>query len=377
MKGLIVLLLLPLGVLAQRSQKMQLTGTLQLPYPVAQVYLSYRTPNAAIYDSVKPKSGTFVYKTLLAEPTPVTLQVRYVDGMMSQKSRPVILFLQPGKMVLTVKDSLEHYTVTGSPAHDDYQQLAAQLKPYENALNKLYDKWDGYSGGNNKEAQQAVEAQIDSVNVAMREAVYRPFVLQHPQSLVALYAVKQYAGYDMDGDKVEPLFSALPEETKHWPSAIVFNEAIAIAKKTGIGKVAMDFTQADTAGKPVSLSQFRGRYVLVDFWASWCSPCRAENPNVVQAFNQYKHKGFTVLGVSLDRPNGREKWLKAIHNDSLAWTHVSDLKFWNNAVAKQYGVRAIPQNFLIDPQGTIIGRNLRGEALIQKLSQLFGTKSTF
>jgi len=107
-----------------------------------------------------------------------------------------------------------------------------------------------------------------------------------------------------------------------------------ISKKTAVGKYALDFTQNDTLGKPVSLSSFKGKYVLVDFWASWCGPCRQENPNVVKAFNKYRDKNFTILGVSLDRPNAKDRWLKAIHDDGLAWNHVSDLKYWDNEVAK-------------------------------------------
>ncbi|WP_431215912.1 thioredoxin-like domain-containing protein [Puia sp. P3] len=116
--------------------------------------------------------------------------------------------------------------------------------------------------------------------------------------------------------------------------------------------------------------ELQGKYVLVDFWASWCVPCRGENPNVVAAFNKYKDRNFTVLGVSLDQPTGKEKWLKAIHDDRLTWTHVSDLKFWNNAVARQYDINSIPANLLLDPEGKIVAKDLHGEELEKKLSEV-------
>jgi peroxiredoxin len=146
---------------------------------------------------------------------------------------------------------------------------------------------------------------------------------------------------------------------------------IEIAKKTGVGKPAIDFTQNDTLGNPVSLSSFRGKYVLIDFWASWCGPCRKENPNLVAAYAKYNNKGFDVLGVSLDQPTGKEKWMKAIHDDKLTWTQVSDLKYWKNDVAVMYGIQAIPQNYLIDPKGIIVGKNLRGDELLDKLEEIF------
>jgi thiol-disulfide isomerase/thioredoxin len=123
-------------------------------------------------------------------------------------------------------------------------------------------------------------------------------------------------------------------------------------------------------GVPVKLSSFRGKYLLVDFWASWCGPCRRENPNVVKTYQAFKDKNFTILGVSLDQPGAKQKWLDAIHNDNLTWTHVSDLKFWQNDVARLYGIQAIPQNLLLDPSGKIIARNLSGEQLAKKLSEV-------
>jgi peroxiredoxin len=206
----------------------------------------------------------------------------------------------------------------------------------------------------------------------MNDKVFGSYVRTHPNSAVSAYAIRQFAGWDIDPDKVEPVFNSLSPSIKAYPSVAALQERIDIAKKTAIRKMAMDFTQNDTLGQPVSLSSFRGKYVLVDFWASWCGPCRQENPNVVKAFEQYRDKNFTVLGVSLDRPNAKDRWLKAIHDDNLTWTHLSDLKYWDNEVAKQYGIRAIPQNLLIDPQGKIVAKNIRGEKLQEKLRELLG-----
>jgi len=146
--------------------------------------------------------------------------------------------------------------------------------------------------------------------------------------------------------------------------------AEAIAKKTGIGATAMEFTQNNTNGKPVKLSDYRGKYVLLDFWASWCGPCRAENPNVLDNYEKYHSKGLEILAVSLD--DKKDNWLKAIKDDGLEWAHVSDLKGWKNEVAKTYNIRAVPSNFLLDKDGKIVAVDLRGEDLTHKLEEIFG-----
>lgn len=162
-------------------------------------------------------------------------------------------------------------------------------------------------------------------------------------------------------DHLGDLYALLDGPAKKGPFADIIEKSVQSAGMGKVGSVLPDFKQNDVNGKSVSLSSLKGKYVLIDFWASWCGPCRAENPNVVKAYNAYKAKGFTVLGVSLDQD--KSKWLEAIKKDGLAWTHVSDLKYWNNEVAVKFGIQSIPANFLIDPNGVVIGKDLRGEDL--------------
>jgi len=234
----------------------------------------------------------------------------------------------------------------------------------------LIGQYTEFRKNNNKEGMEKIEKEFDALDSARKHDVFLNFLKENPKSPAALYALETYAGYDIDPADIEPLYNNLSSSIKNSKSGTAFKGRIEAARKTAVGAIAMNFTQNDTLDKPVSLSDFRGKYVLLDFWASWCGPCRAENPNVVKAFNQYKDKNFTVLGVSLDQEGQKKAWMDAIHKDNLTWTHVSDLKFWNNAVAKEWGIRAIPQNFLIDPSGKIIAKNIRGEELLKKLSEV-------
>jgi peroxiredoxin len=179
-------------------------------------------------------------------------------------------------------------------------------------------------------------------------------------------------GPSPDPNEIEPLLDGLSKGLRETETARSLRNALESLKTTADGAMAPDFEQRDTLGHPVRLSSFRGKYVLLDFWASWCGPCRQENPNIVKAYNRFKSKNFTIVGISLDRQDGEFAWMKAIRADHLDWTQLSDLKFWNNAVAQLYFVQSIPKNFLIDPTGKIVAQDLRGDDLELKLEEIFG-----
>lgn len=359
------------------NKPFKVNGTLTNPGNAEWVYMNYVVDGARKTDSSQLKNGTYQFNGILAEPTLSRFMVSYKAG--EDGKRPptngkrdmISVFLEPGAVInITSTDSFSNIKVKGSESHTAFMALEKELKSDNDKMQALSQQYSMLYRAKDTAGMKALEPKFDEIGDAMKKT-YEQYILANPKSPVALYALGQFAGYDIDADKVEPVFAKLPAAARNSPTGKQMAEKIETAKKTGVGRIAMDFSQNDTSGVPVKLSSFRGKYVLIDFWASWCGPCRVENPNVVEAFNKYKDKGFTVLGVSLDRQNDKEKWLKAIYDDQLAWTHVSDLQFWKNAVAVQYGIQAIPQNFLVDPNGKIIGKNLRGEALQKKLESLF------
>jgi peroxiredoxin len=350
----------------------------RLSYPVNKLYFTYynTTSKSRYIDSASIAAQKMaVFKTTIKEPILAQLYVVPVapgnPKQPTNKRDSYNIYIEPGKISAVAKDSLANTEVTGSASHKEYLVLQANLARYDDKFEALYAQYRNARIHDDGAAQENIRKQIDSLEQVVNEKVYKAYVRKYGKtSAVALYALEQYSDYSIDPKKVQPVYNLLGPNIKSLPSGVAFAKRIQIARHLQIGQPALAFTQTDTLGKPVSLSSFRGKYVLIDFWASWCGPCRAENPNVVAAFNKYKDKDFTVLGVSLDRPGQKERWLKAIHDDQLRWTHVSDLKFWDNAVAKLYDVKSIPQNFLLNKQGKIIARNIRGEALQSTLQKV-------
>lgn len=371
---IIAALVAPSVLFAQKETTFKIKGQLKnIKDTVDLVYLNYSADGKRITDSAVVVKGEYEFVNSVKLPTRAQLLAKNSANKKArvQQKDVATIFLEASNIKIQNVDSFSNIVVKGSKAQAEYEKLTAALKPFNDEMQALYKVFTEQNKSGDKVAAKKTEDALDALEEKQREEVYGKYIKANPTSPIGLYALQQYAGYDINADKVEPLFNQLSAATQASAAGTDFKAKIDVAKKTGIGKYAMDFTQNDTLGNPVALSSFKGKYVLVDFWASWCGPCRRENPNVVKTFNAYKDKPFTILSVSLDQPNAKDKWIKAIHDDNLTWTHVSDLQFWNNAVAKQYGIQAIPQNLLLDPEGKIIAKNLRGETLSEKLAEVF------
>ncbi|MBO9205067.1 MULTISPECIES: TlpA disulfide reductase family protein [Niastella] len=368
MKKLIAaIFLIPVVAMAQKKGGFVITGTLTgLPDNAAVCLVDMNTPTDTLAKT-KSAKGSFVLKGTIAEPNLYQLNF----DVIGKKS---VLFI--GNDNVTIKGdvkNVQQFEVKGSPTNDDFNEFQKTFKPLFDKMSQLNQQLMGLQS-----APNAIKSTSDSLQTAYKKAydatvsAIDKFITEKKASPVAPFLLLVTRELEQDPAMLEKRYAQLTPAVQQGFYGKVVQQGIADSKVGAIGSDAIEFTQADTTGKPVSLNSFRGKYVLVDFWASWCKPCRMENPNVVTAYNKFKSKNFTVLGVSLDR--SREPWIQAIKDDGLQWTQVSDLQFWNNEVARMYKIESIPQNYLIDPNGKIVGKNLRGQELDAKLCELLGCK---
>ena len=329
-----------------------------------ELYFSDKVP--VILDTAAIKDGKFTISALAPEQGLYRLRLEKTDA-------PFIFINDKSSIGVTA----------------DYNQLSLETIVFNSSANQLLRNFITNINTRRKTLEEKTvvlqqypnPVETDSVygvlskEMSAQEKAYKNYIIQYldttSNAIMAMFSL----GYtrDIEPDKLEKTIANLiirfPNNQAIGNIVAQYNQMIAQNKaKPSDGKLAPDINMADTSGKPFALSMLRGKYVLVDFWASWCGPCRGENPNVVKAYNKFKNKNFTILGVSLDKD--KASWVKAINDDKLTWHHISDLKHWNSAAVALYGFDGIPYNVLVNPEGQIVGSNLRGDALEMKLGEL-------
>jgi peroxiredoxin len=313
-------------------------------------------------DSTNIKEGKFSFKGNVATP-----EMWYLTFKGTQLVLP--FFVENSTIDLTVDtDSIDASVVTGSATYDLYKKYLGQTDLLNKKMDDLYSEYQKAREINDTATMNKMDLQSTELDKEKKKLIV-DFAKENNKSVVAPYLIlKNSWQFELpELEEISVTFDTSLKASSYYQAVMT---RIDVLKKVAIGQPAVDFTMNDSLGNPVTLSSFKGKYLLVDFWASWCGPCRGENPNVVKAYQGYNSKGFDVLGVSFDK--NRDKWIQATKDDNLTWTHVSDLQYWGNAAGKLYGVNSIPANVLLDKDQMIIAKNLRGEELQTMLADLLG-----
>jgi len=326
------------------------------------IYLNIYKQGQTFKDSSVIKNGEFKFTGFVSTPyfASLTLPDRHQDYF--------TFYVEPTTMqILGRGDSLRLLSVKGSIVNSDDKLLKERMMPitkWEEADSKIYE--EAYKNKDHK-VMDSLD-QVDFDILAAKRKIVGAFVKEYPTSVRGAMAILENFAYYADASEVEPLYDELAPSVKNSIKGEEIKKMVDTYARVAVGKQAPDITEYTPDSSQLSLSSLKGKYVLIDFWASWCGPCRRENPNVVAAYNQYKDKGFTILGVSYDTK--KDRWLKAIADDHLDWNQISDLQGWQNASSDEYGIKAIPSNVLVNKDGVIVAKNIFGDKLTQKLKEV-------
>ncbi len=328
---------------------------------VVRIKIGQNSEKTVAIDSVISKNGEFFLKGVVNQ-----TDIAYLEFKNLQKN--IVFFIENAD--ITVKghiDSIELVRIVGSKPHTTYEKFMNEMGVFARLQEDCKQRYNrAASEGNIAETKL-----YDSISNAVFNHQIN-FMIQFAKtninSIVSPYIIYTQMLYYIDFLTLDTIVSNYPQYLLNTFMGKMLKERVEVLKKTAIGSPFVEIALADTSGRLVRLSDLKGKYILVDFWAAWCSPCRKENPNLVYAYNKFKDKGFTVFGVSLDQ--NKNNWIKAIKDDGLTWVNVSDLKGWGSKAGADYGVISIPHSVLIDKNGLIIAKDLRGEALLQKLAEL-------
>ncbi|MDF2516001.1 MAG: hypothetical protein K0R59_1297 [Sphingobacterium sp.] len=366
-----------IGISVGQTQDFQLSINGRTAPSEAKIFVRYFVGQKLKIDSVSLTSSSVTYSGKIEEPTQIILFYSK-DGtsFFNRKGGPMqrLTFyadpLDPNTEI-TIQDPFESSLVKGGQLQVAFRKYQEYLYPYEKQLIKQQSiRADLYQDKNkNEAAMKQVSAEIEKIE-ELRIQAQRKFIAENPDNYFSLLSLQEVARYSNDVSLIEPLFFKLATNLRKTAIGEKLEREILLAKKLSVGQPAPEFEQTTADGRSLKLSDFRGKYVLLDFWASWCGPCRAENPHLVKIYKQFQGPAFEILGISLDKPGKKDNWIKAIEQDGLKWPQVSDLKGWQNSAAQLYGIQAIPQNYLISPEGKIVGVNLKGKQLTEKLAEL-------
>jgi thiol-disulfide isomerase/thioredoxin len=362
-----MLLLMPVGI-CMAQDKFSIAGKLTGEDNDRMVVLSYvNSEGKNAKDSALVKKGKFVINGTTAYGNKAYLSLMPVKTDSTKKRTQAdyqTFYLEKGNYKVVIADSISKATITGTKSQSDYLEFNAKTDALLTKWRQITQRFQKAMSKKDSLEMKDIQAEAKPLHAKL-EAALDSFIYSHPDSYVSLDLVAENKTSVIEPETFDPFYKALSPRVLNSFTGKRITDKYEKVKQTFVGK-AFDFTQDDVAGKPFKLSSLRGKYVLVDFWASWCGPCRAENPNLLKAYQKLKDKNFEIVSISLD--DNKTAWLKAVEKDALPWKQVSDLKGWKNEVAITYGVTAVPQNLLINPEGVIVAKNLRGEGLTEKLT---------